>query len=37
MDRLPITRDGANVVVDLSRMIKSDEKAAEWASAVLAV
>lgn len=37
MDRLPITRDGNNVVVDLSRMIKSDEKPAEWAAAVLAV
>ena len=37
MDRLPITRDGANVVVDLSRMIKSDEKSAEWAGAVVAV
>lgn len=35
MDRLPITRDGNNVVVDLSRMIKSDEKPAEWAAAVL--
>ena len=37
MDRLPITRDGANIVVDLSRMIKSDEKSAEWAASVVAV
>ena len=37
MDRLPITRDGNNVIVDLSRMIKSDEKPAEWAAAVLTV
>lgn len=35
MDRLAITRDGANVVVDLSRMIKSDEKPGEWAAAVV--
>jgi len=37
MDRLSISRDGANVVVDLSRMIKSDEKPQEWAAAALAV
>ena len=35
MDRLAITRDGANVVVDLSKMIKSDEKPQEWAAAVI--
>jgi Rieske Fe-S protein len=37
MDRLAISRDGAGVVVDLSKMIKSDEKPAEWAAAMLAV
>jgi nitrite reductase/ring-hydroxylating ferredoxin subunit len=37
MDRLAITRDGGNVVVDLARMIKSDEKPAEWAAAALTV
>jgi len=37
MDRLSISRDGANVVVDLSRMIKSDEKPQEWAAAALTV
>ena len=35
MDRLAITRDGANVVVDLSKMIKSDEKPQDWAAAVI--
>jgi Rieske Fe-S protein len=35
MDRLALTRDGNNVVVDLSKMIKSDEKPAEWAAAVV--
>ena len=37
MDRLTLTREGSNVVVDLSRMIKSDEKPAEWAAAMLTV
>ena len=35
MDRLHITRDGGNVTVDLSKIIKSDEQAAEWAAAVV--
>jgi Rieske Fe-S protein len=37
MDRLRIERDGANVVVDLSNLIKSDTQAAEWKAAVIAV
>ena len=37
MDRLKIERDGANVVVDLSNLIKSDTQAAEWKAAVIAV
>lgn len=37
MDRLPVKRDGNNVVVDLSDMIKSDQKPAEWAAAMIAV
>ena len=37
MDRLKITRDGANVVVDLSNLIKSDAQAAEWKAAVISV
>jgi len=32
MDRLPIRRDGTEVVVDLSRMIKSDEQPDAWAA-----
>lgn len=35
MDRLHITRDGASVTVDLSKIIKSDEQPAEWAAAVV--
>jgi len=37
MDRLPISRNGDAVVVDLSRIIKSDSQAAEWAAAVVTV
>jgi len=37
MDRLPITRNGNTVVVSLSRIIKSDTEAAEWAAAVVTV
>jgi nitrite reductase/ring-hydroxylating ferredoxin subunit len=37
MDRLPVKRDGNNVIVDLSDMIKSDRKPAEWAAAAIAV
>jgi nitrite reductase/ring-hydroxylating ferredoxin subunit len=36
MDRLPISRVGNTVVVDLSRIVKSDTQAAEWAAAVVA-
>ena len=37
MDRLHITRDGNNLIVDLSKIIKSDAQPAEWAAAVIAV
>lgn len=37
MDRLAIARDGETVVVDLSRLVKSDSQPAEWAAAFLAV
>jgi Rieske Fe-S protein len=37
MDRLHITRDGANVVVDLSNLIKSDAQPAEWKAAMITV
>jgi len=35
MDRLGVKRDGNNVVVDLSDMIKSDQKPSEWAAAAV--
>ena len=35
MDRLGVKRDGNNVVVDLSDMIKSDQKPSEWAAAAI--
>lgn len=37
MDRLPITRNGDTVVVTLSRIVKSDTEAAEWAAALVIV
>ena len=37
MDRLHVTRDGNNLTVDLSKIIKSDEQPAEWAAAAIAV
>jgi Rieske Fe-S protein len=37
MDRLPIRRNGASVVVNLDRMIQSDTDAAGWAAAVVIV
>jgi Rieske Fe-S protein len=37
MDRLPIRRDGDQVVVDLSRMVRSDQEPAEWAAASVAI
>ena len=37
MDRLRISRDGTNVVVDLSNLVKSDAQPAEWKAAMLAV
>jgi nitrite reductase/ring-hydroxylating ferredoxin subunit len=37
MDRFPITRDGAFVVVDVSRVFRSDQDAAGWATASIAV
>lgn len=35
MDRLAIVRDGANVVVDLTNLVKSDTQPKEWAAAVV--
>jgi nitrite reductase/ring-hydroxylating ferredoxin subunit len=35
MDRFAITRDGANVRVDLDKLYEADEHAAEWTSAVV--
>ena len=37
MDRLAIVRDGANVIVDLTNLVKSDTQAKAWASAVVPV
>ena len=37
MDRLAIVRDGASVVVDLTKLIKSDSQSAEWTAAVITV
>ena len=37
MDRLKIVRDGNNVVVDLSDLIKSDAHPAEWKAAMISV
>lgn len=37
MDRLPIVRNGNNVVVDLSKFFKSDAQPKEWAAAVVTV
>jgi Rieske Fe-S protein len=35
MDRLGISRSGSEVVVDLTRMFRSDQHPAEWAAAVV--
>jgi Rieske Fe-S protein len=35
MDRFPITRDGASIVVDVSRVYRSDQDAAGWAGAAI--
>jgi nitrite reductase/ring-hydroxylating ferredoxin subunit len=37
MDRLPIRKDGANVVVDIDKAFHSDLDASAWAAAVVAV
>jgi len=37
MDRFPITRDSAFVVVDVSRVFRSDQDAAGWAAASITV
>ena len=37
MDRLGITRAGAEVVVDVEQLFREDENAAEWKAAVVAV
>ena len=36
MDRLAITRDGGDVVVDVEQLYKEDEDAAKWKAAVVA-
>jgi nitrite reductase/ring-hydroxylating ferredoxin subunit len=37
MDRHPIRKDGAEIVVDVDTVLKSDNQAAEWAAAVVSV
>ena len=37
MDRLSIKRDGANVIVDLTKLIKSDTQPGDWAAAILTI
>ena len=37
MDRLAVKRDGANVVVDLDRLIKQDVDPAGWSAAVVSL
>ena len=37
MDRFAIRKDGASVVIDLDRLFRSDEDAAGWAAASVAV
>ena len=37
MDRLLIKRDGANVIVDLTKLVKSDAQPADWAAAAIAI
>lgn len=37
MDRFGIRRDGGNVVVNVDKFFRSDENAAEWAAAVVAL
>jgi nitrite reductase/ring-hydroxylating ferredoxin subunit len=37
MDRFPITRDGASVVVDVSRVFRSDQDAAGWNAASVSI
>ena len=37
MDRFAVRRDGANLIVDVSCLFRSDENKAEWASAIVRV
>jgi nitrite reductase/ring-hydroxylating ferredoxin subunit len=37
MDRFPIKRDGDSIVVDVSRVYRSDQDAAGWAGAAVAI
>jgi len=37
MDRFPISRDGASVVVDVSRVFRSDQDAPGWVGAAITV
>jgi hypothetical protein len=37
MDRLPIRREGDEVLIDVDRMIRQDQAPAEWESAFVTV
>jgi nitrite reductase/ring-hydroxylating ferredoxin subunit len=37
MDRLPIRRDGASVLVDITQIIRADQNASAWAAAAVPV
>ena len=37
MDRFPLRRAGDNVVVDLTRLLRSDQQAQDWTAATVAV
>ena len=37
LDRFPIQKDGASVLVDVTRVFRSDQEAAGWAAAFVAV
>ena len=37
LDRFPIHRDGQSVVIDVSKIYKSDQDAAGWTSAVVSL
>jgi Rieske Fe-S protein len=37
MDRFALTKDGVNLVVDLDKLFRQDQDAADWAAAVVAL